>query len=44
MLNEFDVDRLALTPERPSEALSDMTPASLVVANSLRIQPHTLRE
>lgn len=35
MLNELEVDRLALTPDRPSETLSDNIPASLVVANSL---------
>lgn len=35
MLKELDVDRLALTPDRPSETLSDIIPASLVVANSL---------
>jgi hypothetical protein len=35
MLKELDVDRLALTPERPSETLSDTTPARRVVANSL---------
>lgn len=35
MLKELDADRLALTPERPSEALSDITPARRVVANSL---------
>ena len=34
-LKELDVDRLALTPDRPSETLSDIIPASLVVANSL---------
>lgn len=34
-LNELDVDRLALTPERPSETLSDIMFASRVVANSL---------
>ena len=35
-LKELDVDRLALTPDRPSETtLSDITAASLVVANSL---------
>ena len=35
MLKELDVDRLALRPDRPSETLSDIAPASLVVANSL---------
>ena len=35
MLKELDVDRLALTPDKPSETLSDIIPASLVVANSL---------
>jgi hypothetical protein len=34
-LKELDVDRLALTPDRPSETLSDIIAASLVVANSL---------
>jgi hypothetical protein len=35
-LKELDVDRLALTPDRPSETtLSDIAPASLVIANSL---------
>jgi hypothetical protein len=34
-LKELDVDRLALTPERPSETLSDIMFASRVVANSL---------
>jgi hypothetical protein len=36
MLKELDVDnRLALMPDRPSETLSDIILASLVVANSL---------
>jgi hypothetical protein len=35
MLNELDMDRLALTAERPSDMLSDITPARCVVANSL---------
>jgi hypothetical protein len=34
-LKELDVDRLALTPERPSETLSDIMFAKCVVANSL---------
>jgi hypothetical protein len=34
-LKELDVDKLALTPDRPSDTLSDIAPASLVVANSL---------
>jgi hypothetical protein len=34
-LKELDVDRLALTADRPSETLSDIIPANLVVANSL---------
>ena len=34
-LKEFEVDKLALRPDRPSETLSDIAPASLVVANSL---------
>ena len=35
LVNELDVDKLALTPERPSETLSDIIPANRVVANSL---------
>lgn len=35
-LKELDVDRLALTPDRPSETLSDIIPWSLVVANWLK--------
>ena len=34
-LKELDVDRLALTPDRPSETLSDIIAACLAVANSL---------
>jgi hypothetical protein len=38
-LKELDVDRLALTPDRPSETLSEIIAASLVVANSLTHNP-----
>ncbi len=44
MLKELDVDRLALTPDRPSETLSDIILASLVVANSLMTTHTTLHE
>lgn len=44
MLKELDVDRLALTPDRPSETLSDIIAASLVVANSLMMTPTTVCE
>jgi hypothetical protein len=40
MLKELEVDRLALTPDRPSETLSDIIDASLVVANSLMTMTH----
>ena len=36
-LKELEVDKLALTPDKPSDTLSDIAPApSLVVANSLK--------
>ena len=35
----LDVDRLALAADRPSETLSDIIVASLVVANSLAVHP-----
>ncbi len=41
VLKELDVDKLALTADRPSETLSDIIAASLVVANSL-MRIHTL--
>jgi len=44
MLKELDVDRLALTPDRPSETLSDIIAASLVVANSLMMTHTTVCE
>lgn len=44
MLKELDVDRLALTPDRPSETLSEIILASLVVANSLMTTQKTLHE
>ena len=40
MLKELDVDRLALTADRPSETLSDIILANLVVANSLHDDTH----